>query len=57
MKDYPGPTAVTIEIDVPEVDRRVMMDLGGTQGVNVNNEFFEGVHLLFGRTDFIELRS
>jgi DNA polymerase-3 subunit alpha len=57
MKDYPGPTAVTIEIDVPEVERRVMMDLGGTQGVNVNNEFFEGVHLLFGRTDFIELRS
>lgn len=57
MKDYPGPTTVSIEIDVPEVERRVMMEIGNTSGVNVNNEFFEGVHMLFGRTDFIELRS
>ncbi len=57
MQSYPGPTAVSLEIDVPEVARRVMMDIGTTTGINVNNEFFEGVHLLFGRTDFIELRS
>ncbi|MFS4459994.1 DNA polymerase III subunit alpha [Bdellovibrio sp. HCB2-146] len=57
MKEYPGPTTVSIEIDVPEVERRVTMEIGNTSGVNVNNEFFEGVHMLFGRTDFIELRS
>jgi len=58
MKDYPGPTTVSLEIDVPDVNRRVMMDMGsGTSGISLNNEFFEGVHSLFGRTDFIELRS
>lgn len=57
MKEHPGPTAVSIEIDMPDVNRRVMMDIVEGSGVSVNNEFFEGVHSLFGRTDFIELRS
>ncbi|WP_413561508.1 DNA polymerase III subunit alpha [Bdellovibrio sp. HCB209] len=56
MKENPGPTAVSLEIDIPDVSRRVMMDIGESSGVNVSNEFFEGVHSLFGRTDFIELR-
>ncbi|WP_413581484.1 DNA polymerase III subunit alpha [Bdellovibrio sp. HCB288] len=56
MKDNPGPTAVSLEIDIPDVRRRVMMEVGDISGVNVSNEFFEGVHSLFGRTDFIELR-
>lgn len=56
MKEYPGTTSVSLEIDVPEVNRRVMMEMD-SGGVNVNNDFFEGVHSIFGRTDFIELRS
>ncbi|QDK45463.1 DNA polymerase III subunit alpha [Bdellovibrio sp. ZAP7] len=56
MTENPGPTAVSLEIDIPDVSRRVMMDIGEGSGVNVSNEFFEGVHSLFGRTDFIELR-
>ncbi|WP_413578695.1 DNA polymerase III subunit alpha [Bdellovibrio sp. HCB290] len=56
MKDNPGPTAVSLEIDIPDVRRRVMMEVGDISGVSVSNEFFEGVHSLFGRTDFIELR-
>lgn len=56
MKEYPGTTTVSLEIDMPEVNRRVMMEMD-SGGVNVNNDFFEGVHLIFGRTDFIELRS
>lgn len=56
MKEYPGTTSVSLEIDMPEVNRRVMMEMD-SGGVNVNNDFFEGVHSLFGRTDFIELRS
>ncbi len=56
MKENPGPTAVSLEIDIPDVSRRVMMEIGEGSGVNVSNEFFEGVHSLFGRTDFIELR-
>lgn len=56
MKEYPGTTTVSLEIDMPEVNRRVMMEMD-SGGVNVNNDFFEGVHSIFGRTDFIELRS
>lgn len=56
MKDHPGPTAVSLEIDIPDVSRRVMMEMSTGSGVAVNNEFFEGVHSIFGRTDFIELR-
>ncbi|MFM6929184.1 MAG: DNA polymerase III subunit alpha [Bdellovibrio sp.] len=56
MKDHPGPTAVSLEIDIPDVSRRVMMEMSAGSGVAVNNEFFEGVHSIFGRTDFIELR-
>ncbi|UYL08249.1 DNA polymerase III subunit alpha [Bdellovibrio sp. SKB1291214] len=56
MKENPGPTAVSLEIDIPDVSRRVTMDVAEGSGVNVSNEFFEGVHSLFGRTDFIELR-
>lgn len=57
MRDYPGSTAVSLEIEVPELSRRVLMEMTEAQGISVNNDFFEGVHSLFGRTDFIELRS
>ncbi|HWU43091.1 MAG TPA: DNA polymerase III subunit alpha, partial [Bdellovibrio sp.] len=57
MKEHPGSTSVGFEIDVPEMNRRVMMEMSEAAGISVNNDFFEGVHALFGRTDFIELRS
>ena len=57
MKDYPGTTSVSLEIELGELNRRVLMEMEEAQGISVNNEFFEGVHSLFGRTDFIELRS
>lgn len=57
MKDYPGTTTVSLEIEVPEVNRKVLMEMTDAPGISVNNDFFEGVHSLFGRTDFIELRS
>ncbi|MNT35535.1 DNA polymerase III subunit alpha [compost metagenome] len=57
MREYPGTTAVGIEIELEDVNRRVLMEMGDSQGVNVNNDFFEGIHSLFGRTDFIELRA
>jgi DNA polymerase-3 subunit alpha len=57
MKEYPGTTAVGFEIEIEDVGRRVLMEMGDSQGVNVNNDFFEGIHSLFGRTDFIELKG
>jgi len=57
MREYPGTTAVSLEIEVPDVNRKVFLEMEDLAGININNDFFEGVHLLFGRTDFIELRS
>lgn len=57
MKEFPGTTSVSLEIEMAELNRRVLMEMEEAQGISVNNEFFEGVHSLFGRTDFIELRS
>ncbi|MEN0057253.1 MAG: DNA polymerase III subunit alpha [Bdellovibrio sp.] len=57
MNEYPGSTSVSFEIEVAEVQRRVLLEAAEMSGISINNEFFEGVHALFGRTDFIELRS
>lgn len=57
MTENPGFTSISFEIDIPEVNRKVMMEIADFDGVNVTNEFFENIHSLFGRTDFIELRS
>jgi DNA polymerase-3 subunit alpha len=57
MKDNPGATAVNFEITMAEVNRKVLLDTPDVSGIAVTNEFFEGIHAEFGRTDFIELRS
>ncbi|XGC79394.1 DNA polymerase III subunit alpha [Bdellovibrio bacteriovorus] len=57
MKDHPGTTSVSLEIEMPEVSRRILMEMEDATGVSINNDFFEGIHSAFGRTDFIELRS
>jgi DNA polymerase-3 subunit alpha len=54
---FPGTTAVSLEIEVPELGRRVMIEVPGLKGISMENDFFEGIHSVFGRTDFIELRS
>jgi DNA polymerase-3 subunit alpha len=41
MREHPGATAVNIEIALPDVGRKVMMELGEGQGVSVSNDFFE----------------
>lgn len=57
MKDYPGATSVNFEITMAEVNRKILLDTPEVSGIAVSNEFFEGIHAVFGRTDFIELRS
>lgn len=57
LKEHPGSTGVSLEIEISDINRKVQIEAEGLSGVQISNEFFEGVHSLFGRTDFIELRG
>lgn len=57
LKDHPGATNVSFEIDLKEVNRRVQLEIQEEIAVSISNEFFESIHSMFGRTDFIELRT
>ncbi len=57
VKDHPGTTHLSFEIEMQDLNRRVLMEPEELGGVNITNDFFEGVHSLFGRTDFMELRG
>jgi DNA polymerase-3 subunit alpha len=46
-----------LEINLREVNRKVQLEMQEEVAVNISNEFFESIHSLFGRTDFIELRT
>jgi DNA polymerase-3 subunit alpha len=54
---YPGPTGVELELDLPELKKTVTLGVLEPQGVSPTSEFFEGLHGLFGRTDFVEIRG
>lgn len=57
VKEHPGQTEVLLQIDLPELKKSVMMDLGGSLKVKLNNEFIESLRTQFGRTDFIDLKG
>lgn len=57
LRGHPGPTQVSFEIDLKEVNRRVQLEIAEEIAVNISNDFFESIHSHFGRTDFIELRT
>lgn len=54
---HPGATGVELEIDVPELHKRVLISVLEPNGIQPSGEFFEKLHTLFGRTDFVEIRS
>ena len=54
---YPGKTGVELELSLPDLSKTVTLNVLEPQGVNPSSEFFEGLHQLFGRTDFVEIRS
>lgn len=57
LKDFPGPTDVSLEIDLKDMNRKVQLEMPEAIAVSISNEFFENIHSVFGRTDFIELRT
>ena len=56
LTEHPGSTPLEVLVDVPELGSQVSLEPIGLAGVQLNNELLEGVHSLFGRTDFIEMR-
>jgi len=57
LRGHPGNTNVSFEIDIKDVNRRVQLEIEEEITVAISNEFFENIHSMFGRTDFIELRT
>ena len=57
LQKHPGSTNVELEIDLPDLRKTVTMAVTDPGGINPSGEFFEGLHGLFGRTDFVEIRS
>jgi DNA polymerase-3 subunit alpha len=57
LQKHPGMTNVELEIDVPELKKTVTMSVTEPSGIDPSGDFFEGLHVLFGRTDFVEVRS
>ncbi len=57
LKEHPGLTGVSLEIDLSEINRKVLIETADITGIGMTADFFEGLHSLFGRTDFIELRG
>lgn len=56
IKDHPGQTQLTMEIDLQDLNRKILIESHEPQGIAISNELFENIHNLFGKTDFIELR-
>jgi DNA polymerase-3 subunit alpha len=54
---FPGSTQVELELELADLRKTVTMKVLEPEGINPSNEFFEGLHVLFGRTDFVEIRN
>lgn len=57
LSSYSGSIPVQLEVLLPEIERRVVLDCPELAGVRVCNELFESIHALTGRTDFMEIRA
>jgi DNA polymerase-3 subunit alpha len=57
LRRHPGTTNVELEIDLPDLEKKVTMQVMDPTGIDPTGDFFERLHGLFGRTDFVEIRS
>jgi DNA polymerase-3 subunit alpha len=54
---FPGKTSVELEIDLPDLRKTVTLGVLEPGGIDPSNAFFEDLHLIFGRTDFVEIKA
>ncbi len=57
LKKFPGSTGVELEIELPDLQKTVTMEVSEPLGIDPTQAFFENLHGLFGRTDFVQIRA
>ncbi len=55
LRKYPGSTGIQFEVRLEEFNKAVTLEVQDPQGVRPNKAFFDDVHALFGRTDFVQI--
>ncbi|MBY0383721.1 DNA polymerase III subunit alpha, partial [bacterium] len=56
LKAFPGETRLSFELDLPDLEKRVMLDILDPKGVTLSHDFFESIQNDIGPTQFIEVR-
>ncbi len=56
LKAFPGETRLSFEIDLPDLEKRVLLDIIEPKGVTLSHDFFESIQNEVGSTKFIEVR-
>jgi DNA polymerase III subunit alpha len=57
LSQFQGATKYDFEIEVPDLRKHVVLEVEEPHGVELSKELFEGLHEIFGRTDFLEIRG
>jgi DNA polymerase-3 subunit alpha len=58
IKEYPGPTEISLQCDLQEANKRVVLGFKDESlKIQFSSDFLEGLHQHLGRTDFMELRG
>jgi DNA polymerase-3 subunit alpha len=57
LNRFPGKTHVDLEIAIDEFKKTITLDVVEPTGIEPSRAFFEDLHLIFGRTDFVEIRG
>ena len=51
----PGETQVKIELNLNDLNKKVIYDIRDPKGITLSNDFLEGLHQDFGGMDFVEI--
>ena len=57
IEKHPGETKIDFEVKLQDIHKRVTLQRPDAKGIGPSGEFFEGLYSLFGRMDFVEIRS
>ena len=57
LNEFKGSTRVNLSLGWAEDGAKIEIIQNEPRNIQISDDFFEGVHRLFGRTDFIEVRS
>jgi DNA polymerase-3 subunit alpha len=56
LKSFPGETRLSFEMDLPDLQKKVILEIADPRGVRLSNDFFENIRAEMGEGDLIEVR-